>query len=207
VHPDYEREVGEDYVTGTDIKNWIYCPLIVYYRKIMKAPIAVKSQQKEGKTVHEEELKRIIRRVGLAARKKKLDIIEKIIKKRILIEEESLYGEIDLVIKTRSKEIIPVELKNTQSNKGKPWPDHRYQLAYYAILLEKETGKIIKRGCIYYIPENRLVEIIITNHEKNYVRKIIEKIKEMMKTEKPPKQRIHPRKCTGGCGYKWICKP
>jgi len=205
MYPSYKRVVGEDYITGTDIKNWVYCPLIVYYRKVVKAPIKISSQQLEGRKFHEEELKRIKRRAGVAIRETKLRIREKIFNMEIVLEDEKLYGTIDLVVVTEDKEVIPVEVKNMQSDKGKSWPDHKYQITYYAILLEKTMRQMVKRGYIYYAPENKLVEIVITNHEKEYVKKIIKEIREMIENEKCPRRKVNPKKCTGGCGYKWIC--
>ena len=150
MYPSFSRGVEEDYITGTDIKNWVYCPLIVYYRKIMKAPLKLGSQQYEGQRKHVEVQEKIMRRVGLAIRKKEPKIRGKEFNVEILLEEEELYGLIDIVVITENEEIIPVEIKTMRSDDGKAWPDHRYQITYYALLLEKKSNKLIKRGYIYY---------------------------------------------------------
>lgn len=200
-----DPEERAEYISGTDVKNWVYCPLIVYYRKIMGAKPKIFEQQKAGMRKHVEMQNKIKRRIGIAARKNKLDIIHKEYNKIILNEKEKLIGLIDMVVVLKNREIVPIEIKSMKSNNGKAWRDHVYQITFYAILLEKQYRKIIKRGYIYY-EDNKLIEVIISNHEKNMVRKIINSIREMMNTEKQPRVRIHAKKCTGGCGYRWICK-
>ena len=200
-----DPDQAAEYVSGTDIKNWIYCPLIVYYRKVMNLEPKIYEQQIAGRKKHEELREKIRRRVGIAARKRGLEIIHKAFNKVLIDDKEKLIGVIDLIAFLRNREIVPIEIKTMKSDKGKPWRDHVYQLAFYSILLEKRYGKIIKRGYIYY-ENNELIEVTITNHEKSMVRKIIREIREMIESEKSPRVRVNPKKCTGGCGYKWICK-
>jgi len=200
-----DPEEGIDYISGTDIKNWIYCPLIVFYRKVMRLEPKIFEQQRAGMEKHIEIQNKIKRRISIAARKRNLEIIHKEFNKVILNEEEKLMGLIDMIAVLRNKEIVPIEIKTMKSNNGKPWRDHVYQLAFYAMLLEKKYMKIIKRGYIYY-EDNQLIEVVITNHEKAMVKRIINSIREMIETERQPKVRIQAKKCTGGCGYKWICK-
>jgi len=195
-----------EYISATDVKNWVYCPLIVYFRKVLRLKPKLYSQQRDGLERHDEIVRKISRRVGIALRDKKIDIKRKIIGWNVIIPEERLWGTVDLVVETKSGEIIPVEIKIMKSDRGKPWRDHIYQLAFYAILLEKITNKLIKRGFIYYVEEEKLVEISITNHEKCYVRRVINSIRKMLETEKAPRIRISKRRCTGGCGYGWVCK-
>jgi len=63
----------------------------------------------------------------------------------IILRKEHLRGLIGLVLITNNGEIIPVEIKMMRSSRGKPWPNHIYQLAYYAILLKRKTNKLAKR--------------------------------------------------------------
>ncbi len=195
-----------EYISATDVKNWVYCPLIVYFRKVLRLKPKLYSQQRDGLERHDEIVRKISRRVGIALRDKKIDIKRKIVGWNIMIPEERLWGTVDLVVETKLGEIIPVEIKIMKSDRGRPWRDHIYQLTFYAILLEKVTNKLIKRGFIYYVEEEKLVEISITNHEKCYVRRVINSIRKMLKTEKAPRIRINRRRCTGGCGYEWVCK-
>ena len=199
-------QAGSDYITATDIKNWVYCPMIVYFRKVLRLKPKLFSQQKNGQEMHREMLRKIASRVGIALRDKRIKIRRKISEKEIILENEKLYGIIDLIVETEQNEIIPVEIKLMKSNNGKPWRDHIYQLTFYAILIERKMRKLIKRGFIYYVNEEKLIEVPITNHERKLVWNIIRNIRLVMQTEKPPKVRIHPKYCTGGCGYKWVCR-
>lgn len=117
-----------------------------------------------------------------------------------------LQGVLDCVIRSGG-EYIPVDYKNMESNKGKPWIDHKYQLVAYALLLEENYNTVVKRGYINYIPEKLAIKIDITPTLKTHIKRIITQIEETIKKEKPPPIRVAKEKCTGGCGYKWVCKP
>jgi len=53
-------------------------------------------------------------------------------------------GLIDMIAVLKNREIVPIEIKTMRSNNGKPWRDHVYQLAFYAILLEKKYIKMVR---------------------------------------------------------------
>ena len=103
-------------------------------------------------------------------------------------------------------QIFPIEIKYMKSNKGKPWQDHKYQLTAQALLIEENYKKPVDRGYIYYQQDGKTIRIRIDDNDKQYTKHIIKKILEVITTEKPPKTRTPKNKCTGGCGYRWICQ-
>jgi CRISPR/Cas system-associated exonuclease Cas4 (RecB family) len=51
------------------------------------------------------------------------------------------------------KEYILVDYKNMESNKGKPWTDHKYQLVAMTLLIDEAYNTLVKHGYVDYAPE------------------------------------------------------
>jgi len=117
-----------------------------------------------------------------------------------------LRGKLDLLVEAESGELIPVEFKTSSSRRGKPMEDHKYQLTAYALLVEECFKKPVKRGVIVYMGDGVDVVVQITPSMKRHVAKALQKMVKILEMGVPPKARVNPRKCTGGCGYKWICQ-
>jgi CRISPR/Cas system-associated exonuclease Cas4 (RecB family) len=49
------------------------------------------------------------------------------------------------------------------------------------------------------------VEIMITENMKTYLEKIIAATANIIESEEEPDARIPASRCSGGCGYLWIC--
>ncbi len=199
------RALEEDYVTLTDIKNWIYCPKIVYFNRVLKVKPLTETTQQRGKEFHKEEIIRMLRRKGIRPWERRVYLMKKP-ETELKSKKLQLKGKIDLIAMNEHGEIFPVEIKYMRSNKGKAWLDHKYQLVAEALLIEEHYRKPVKKGYIYYHTDRKIVIIRITKNNKEQIKDIIQKILQMIKTEKPPNTRIPKNRCTGGCGYKWICK-
>jgi len=191
-------------VTPTDVKQYIFCPLITYYRRVLKLKPLVESQQEQSKEEHEKIRKLDERR--LIPLKIKEFRGSKVVSDLFLhSKRRNACGNLDLLLITPWGELIPVDYKFSQSNSGRAWIDHKYQLCFYALLIEENFEKAVRRGVICYVPEERVVVINITLRLKRKVREIIDKILEMDEKQEPPATRKNPEKCSGGCGYKWVC--
>ncbi|MEM2146311.1 MAG: Dna2/Cas4 domain-containing protein, partial [Candidatus Jordarchaeaceae archaeon] len=100
---------------------------------------------------------------------------------------------------------VPVEYKNMNSDRGKVYMDHKYQLVAYALLVEKNFGTVVKRGFVNYIPEQLILKFEITPTMKSYVKRIVGHIKRIIREERLPPIRVAQNKCQGGCGHKQTC--
>ncbi len=116
-----------------------------------------------------------------------------------------LTGTIDLIIRTREDEYIPVDYKNMPSNHGKIWLDHKYQLTAYALLIDEAFNTHVKRGFINYIPEDKVIKLEITHAMKVYVRRVLSDIEKIIREERLPPIKTSKKKCAGGCGFKFLC--
>ncbi|GIU71802.1 MAG: CRISPR-associated protein Cas4 [Candidatus Nitrosocaldaceae archaeon] len=191
----------EIYITGTDIKNHIFCPRIIYFKRVMDIEPKLYSQQLNAKFEHElEEDKERKRKYVLP------NIKADNITYNLSIRSERLRSSaiIDCVIEYDNR-LIPVEFKVAKSRNGKAYADHKYQLTFYALLLEDMYNKDVNEGYINYLIDSKIVRIIITDAMKLYVRRLITNIRNNIENEKLPPITVSKKKCFGGCGYRYVC--
>ncbi|MEM2365279.1 MAG: CRISPR-associated protein Cas4 [Candidatus Bathyarchaeia archaeon] len=188
------------------MKHWFYCPRIVYFERAIGARAELGSQQEEALEIHSKLSELDKRRTGGLWYSGGLRGAEKEFGVALSSKGLGLRGVIDCVLKLGG-EAIPLEYKAMASNKGRAWPDHKYQLVAYALLIEENYGSIVKRGFIFYEGDGAILEIEITPVMKAYVRRAIGRIWEALAKGEPPPIRVPKAKCSGGCGLKWICRP
>ncbi|MEM3589724.1 MAG: CRISPR-associated protein Cas4 [Candidatus Bathyarchaeia archaeon] len=198
-------DAEESYVSATDIKHYIYCPRIIYFEKVLRVKPVLGSQQEESREEHMEYVRRELRRRDAVYYSPEFIDADKLLFVSLSSDKLGLRGCIDCIIKTAKGEYIPVDYKNMESNKGGIWMDHKYQLTAYALLIEENYGTVVKRGFINYMPEERVLKLEITPTVKSHVKRILGHIKRMESREELPPVRVSGWKCTGGCGYEWIC--
>jgi CRISPR-associated exonuclease Cas4 len=199
-------DVSEPYVSVTDVKHYIYCPRLVYFDRVLHAQPAFGSQQEESQELHEEYIRKELRRKDAVYYSPEFAGAEKLLFVQLVSEKLQIQGVLDCLIKTAKGEYIPVEYKNMNSDRGKVYMDHKYQLVAYALLVEENFDVIVRRGFVNYIPEKLILQFEITPTMKNYVKRVIGHIKRIIKEEKLPPIRVAKNKCLGGCGHKQTCQ-
>ena len=55
-------DIAEDFVTVTGIKQYVYCPRIVYFDRVLHATPLFGSQQEDSKELHEDYVRKELRR-------------------------------------------------------------------------------------------------------------------------------------------------
>ena len=198
-------DVDEPYITVTDIKHYFYCPLIVYYDRVLHYKPIMGSQQEEGRKIHRDYMTKEHRRKDAIFYSPEFRDAEKLFQVTLYSKKLKLMGTIDCIIKTKNNEYIPIEYKNMNSNKGKIWIHHKYQLVGYALLLEEAYHTVVKRGYLNYLPDEKIIQQKITPTMKTHVRKALEKILMIIEGKEIPRVNISS-KCRGGCGYTHLCQ-
>lgn len=198
-------DISEPLISVTDIKHYCYCPRIVYFEKVLHAEPRYESQQEESRRIHEELDEKEKRRKGALYYSKELLEAEKFFRVQLASNTLKIQGTIDCLVKT-AREYIPVEYKNMTSNHGRPWADHKYQLAAYALLIEERYETTVRRGYIDYVPEKLIIGVDLDSGTKAYARRVIYATHRLIAHEDLPKITVTKNKCTGGCGYTWICR-
>lgn len=200
-------DVAENFVSVTDIKQYIYCPRIVYFDRVLHATPVFGSQQEDSKEQHEDYVAKELRRKEAVYYSPEFVGAEKFMFVSLSSSLYGLQGNVDCIIKTAKAEHIPVEYKNMNSDKGKVCMQHKYQLVGYALLIEDNFDTVVKRAFVDYIPEGLILQFEITPTMKIFVKRVLGHIRRIIKDEELPPIRVAKYKCAGGCGHKQICQP
>ncbi|MDI6716033.1 MAG: CRISPR-associated protein Cas4 [Actinomycetota bacterium] len=200
-------------LTVNDIKQYIYCPRVVYFTYCMALVRPTTTKMQFGKQSHKREESLQKRRTLV---KYQLIHGERRFNLRLKSERLGLSGMLDMAIFTR-REAIPVEFK--MSTKGLSL-NHKYQLTAYAMLLEDELfarGKprvickgplkprrYVRRGFVHFIPTRRVYEVEITPNMREYVKRILTDIREMVASETMPEVARQKNRCQD-CEFARFC--
>lgn len=163
----------------TDIKQWTYCPRIVYFRFNWPGVRPSTYNLEEGRQSHEDF------EAALRHRRRRL---------RGLPEGEWMFnvshystrlglsGRVDLVI-LREEEAIPVDFKDSFNLKARHF---RLQVAAYALLVEEALSLPVRRGVIYSLPKRRGQEVRVDGRLRNEVFRLVQTIAETVQGEHMP---------------------
>lgn len=187
----------------TDLKQYVACPRIVYYRYCLPRVRPITGLMEEGIRRHEEEDAREERR---SLRNYGLSEGERIVHLALRSSELGLTGRLDLAIATPSHEAanaegIVVEYKYSEQKAG---PHFALQLAAYALLLEESWKIPVKRGYLYSIPLKWAEPIPITPHLRKKVVQTVQHIQSIVDSELMPAPPSTQYRCVT-CEFRRFC--
>ena len=187
----------------TDLKQYMYCPRIVYYRYCLPRIRPVTALMEEGIRHHEEEEDREERRnlhnYGLKEGERFFHLALK-------SAHLGLTGKIDLVIATPNRsaahaEATVVEYKYSENKAGVHF---KLQLTAYALLLEEAWGIPVRKAFLYSLPLKRAEAIAITQLQRSKVRQTVEQIKRIVESEILPPPPPTQSRCVS-CEFRRFC--
>ncbi len=180
-----------DGLTVTDIVQFHYCPRKVYFLRVMDVPAGVRRKMVYGDEVHEREKRRMLERKDIYGFSKDevADVIQDL---QIESKRLGLRGKLDVTLRMRDGELVPVETKYTDF--ASPQRHYLKQLYSYALLLEEWGGRVVKRGVIYFSQQKKPETIEITSEDKESIIRDIQIIEKMLASEEPPRA-VSAEKC------------
>jgi len=122
---------------------------------------------------------------------------------RITSEKLGIRGIIDQ-IEVYEKGVVPVELKTGSCPKEGVWPNHKIQLAAYALLLEEGFSTNVKEGFITYLDVKQRRHVPINPFLRQELLDLITKVKNLLNNKDLPDFEKNQNKCNK-CGIKDIC--
>lgn len=184
----------------TDLKQWAYCPRILYYRLCVPQvrPVTYKMTVgiEAGHTAESRERRRTLQAYGLSQGARQFNV-------PLASERWGLRGEVDMVIETEeggAPEAIPVDYKLAR-RRGRHF---QLQLAAYAVLLEEAWGVPVKRAFLYYIPLRRADCIRIDKRLRTRLDEALSGMRAMLHKEQMPPPTPQRRKCVS-CEFRRFC--
>jgi len=191
----------ETYITPIHVRDYLFCPTILYNKYVKRIIEPETVMMEKGREEYERDKKGLKRRESILGDKR--------IKAEKIIFEAPLksrkYGVMGVadIIYWKDNKLHIVEIKYSKAKK--PFPDHIYQTATYAIMAEETLKQKVYKIILYYKYSKLWYERRFTGQLKNYTIKIIEKTRKILKGEIIPEVKWK-RKC-GSCWYRRICYP
>lgn len=187
----------------TDLKQWTYCPRIVYYRYCLPTVRPVTRSMNHGIDGHRAESGREERR---SLRAYGLEHGERVFDLALHAEELGLRGRLDLAIAVPERnapgaEAVVVEYKDSERKAGAHF---KLQLAAYALLLEEAWSLPVRLGCIYHIPTRHVERIAITPALRAKVRATVAALRDAVDGEHMPAPPLNRSPCVG-CEFRRFC--
>jgi len=184
-------------LTVSDVKQFFYCPRVVFYTYCLHVKSPTTYKMKEGTLQHDEtaqkEERRSLKAYGLTEGERQFNI-------SLTSGRLALSGKLDMAILTKN-EVIPVDFKNTSDSIGL---NHKYQLTGYALLVEDLWQKPVRRGFIYLVPQKQAREVVLTDNMRLFFKQTLAKIREMIEKESLPPPVRRKALCTD-CEYINFC--
>ena len=187
----------------TDMKQYAYCPRIVFYRYCLPDIRPITFKMEAGIAAHvdetEREGRRSLRPDGLTAAERTFDVW-------LQDDERGIRGRLDMAIALPDRadpdaELIPVEYKLSERTPGRHF---KLQLAMYGLLLERLWERPVRRGFIYLIPLRQAVEVRITSALRRQALDEATAIRTMIETEAMPEPPSNRRPCIS-CEFRRFC--
>ncbi len=187
----------------TDLKQYICCPRIVFYRYCLPRVRPITVLMEEGIRCHLEEENREERR---SLRPYGLVDGERFFHLALQSNELELTGRIDLAIAIPTREAVDAEavVVEYKYSEHKAGPHFSLQLAAYAMLIEATWHMPVKQGFLYSIPLRRAEPISITPHLRRKVTQTVKQIKQIVESETMPPPPTSQRRCVT-CEFRRFC--
>lgn len=196
-----ETETERTIFTVTDLKQYAYCPRVVYYTYCLPLLRPTTYKMEAGVTAHaeaqERERRRTLTAYGLVEGKRHFDVW-------VASERLGLQGRIDLVIEVgagEEREWIPVDYKQTARPAA---PHYKRQLAAYGMMLEETFGGTARRGFIYSLLTRKAKEIALTERLRQDVYEIVGAMRAMIEREAMPEPSTSRQPCVN-CEFRRFC--
>ncbi len=183
------------------LKQWAYCPRIVYYAHCLPdvRPVTwnMEAGREAGLRAEEREIRRSLRRYGLAEARREFRVY-------LASPRLGLRGIADLVLfagpEGAEEEIIPVDYKLSPRVEAHT----RLQIAAYGLLLEEVYGVPVRRGFLYLIPRRQAVEVRLTRSLRRKVLTALEAMQGMLWSERMPEKTARAGQCAV-CEFRRFC--
>jgi len=202
-------------LTIGDIKQYFYCPRIVYFRYLMPSFRPTTYKMEEGKLRQREEIKlemrRTLVRFGIKGprpygkKEEGEDGVKRFFGIRLASERLGLTGVVDMAIVT-PEEVIPVDFKDGAFSIGEVVAlHHKYQLLGYGLLLEESYRKRAERGFIHSLEDGTTKSVYFSQGVRDFLTGKIRRMRNMIEKEIMPEETPYRSRCRE-CEFRPVCK-
>jgi CRISPR-associated exonuclease Cas4 len=182
----------------TDLKQWVYCPRILYYHVCLPdvRPVTYKMQAgaEAGHDEEGREVRRSLRAYGLEEGRREFNV-------PLVSDRFGLRGIVDMVIWLEDKgEVIPVDYKLSEIAGA----HFKLQLAAYGLMLEEISGLTARHGFLYFIPRRKVEKVLFDKRMRDRLATTLDAMHRVLRYETMPDPTQQRAKCVA-CEFRRFC--
>lgn len=192
-----------DTIEVSDIKQWRYCPRVVWYTYCLPAIRPKTDLMRQGAASHraeeDREERRSLRTYGLKSGERFFNVY-------LRSERLGVRGILDLAIAVPNRsdpaaKAVVVDYKDSEQAAG---PHFKLQVGAYALLIEEVWGIPVEIGWIYHIPLRKAEKVPISPQLRRNVIEAINAIQQAIRTEALPPPPSSRALCVN-CEFRRFC--
>lgn len=186
-------------LTPSHIIEYLYCPRFTFFEYVLAIPQYEEKNYKvmRGRGLHDQKLEQ-----NKDYLRKRIGAVDKLVDQ--YLTNGLLRGRVDEVLKLSDGTMAPLDYKFAQYE-GKVYETYQRQLFCYAWLIEENFGcKVTKGFLVYTRSNNKVVEVAITETDKQLVKDAAYAIETIIDKNFYPKATKYKQRCLS-CTYRNIC--
>jgi CRISPR-associated exonuclease Cas4 len=184
----------------TDLKQWTYCPRILYFELCLPGvrPTTYKMEAgtEAAKVEEGREVRRSLRAYGFQEGRREFNV-------EVVSSRLGLRGLVDMVIWVEGKQggqVIPVDYKLSDI----PGEHFKMQLAAYGLMLEEISGFKAPYGFIYSLTQKKAEKVRLDKRLREKTSRCLEAMQRMLWREAMPDPAASRARCTN-CEFRRFC--
>ncbi|MCF2138267.1 MAG: CRISPR-associated protein Cas4 [Candidatus Thorarchaeota archaeon] len=201
-----DLDVEENFLTPTDVKQYVFCPRVTYFTRVVQIRPIMSSQQPDAKKDHVRIADHEKRRRNMLKQSFPFTVAKRKFELFFRSPRLQVHGKVDMLVITNEGEYIPVEFKAMVSKNRQVRLDHKYQLAVIALLIEDHYDTIVRRGYLHYMKDEQTVQVFLTEGVKRRAQVYLRRIRDLLDAGVVPEPRRECRYSRVGCGFADQCR-
>jgi CRISPR-associated exonuclease Cas4 len=187
-------------ITATHILQHLFCPRFTYFEEVLGIP---EFQEKRFKVQKGRQLHENFRKQNPDYLRKKIGTVRKM--SDVYIAGMNIRGMVDEVLFLEDNTAAPLDYKYAEYKK-KTFRNHKFQLAFYGLLIHEHFKIPVNRGFIVYVrSSNKLIEIPLTDKIYAELQDIINALADILTKGLYPSPTKYAARCPDCC-YRNICE-
>ncbi|MGM0500493.1 MAG: CRISPR-associated protein Cas4 [Bacillota bacterium] len=188
-------------ITPSEVIEYLYCPRFIYFMLVLQIPQKEEQRYKvqQGREVHEQKTK-----INKKYLRKKIGVTDKKIDQKLTSQKHQIHGIVDEVLFLDDGTAASLDYKFAKY-KDRLFKTYKYQAVMYGMLIaENYDVDVNKAFLVYTRSRNKLVEIKITDKDRQEVKNILSEVIDIVQKGYYPEATSSKKRCRDCC-YRNIC--
>jgi len=186
-------------ITPSHIIQYLYCPRFTFFEYVLAIP---QYEEKHYKVLRGREMHTLKLEQNKDYLRRRAGAIEKLCDQ--YLTNGLIRGRVDEVLVLNDGTMAPLDYKFA-IYENVVYLTYKTQLHCYAVLIEDNFGKPVKKGFLVYVrSKNKLIELEINEKNKNMIRETADNILQIIEKNHFPRATKIKKRCSS-CTYSNIC--